>query len=73
MIVVRLPPATAYNIIMASMFEFRTTGYNGYAVKYSSYHMDQIAVATAANFGLVGNGRLYILRLTGAGIVSLRQ
>ena len=58
---------------MATMMEFRTTGYNGYAVKYSPYHPDQLAVATAANFGLVGNGRLYILRLTGSGIVSQRQ
>lgn len=52
------------------MFEFRTTGFNGYAVKYSSYVDSIIAVGCAQNFGLVGNGRVYILRLTPNGIVA---
>jgi peroxin-7 len=50
------------------MMEFRTAGYNGYAVKYSPYFDSRIAVAASANFGLVGNGRLYILGLTANGI-----
>lgn len=53
--------------------EFRTSGYNGYAVKYSPYFNDRLAVATSANFGLVGNGRLYILGLAAGGIVLLKQ
>jgi len=51
------------------MLEFRTQGFNGYAVKYSPYFDSRLAVATSANFGLVGNGRLYILGLTPKGIV----
>lgn len=51
------------------MLEYRTQGFNGYAVKYSSFFDSKIAVASAANFGLVGNGRLYILSLTPNGIV----
>jgi hypothetical protein len=58
---------------VATMMEFRTTGYNGYAVKYSPFVNDRVAVATAANFGLVGNGRLYILGLTANGILLQRQ
>jgi hypothetical protein len=54
------------------MLEFRTTGFNGYAVKYSPFYDNRIAVASAANFGLVGNGRLYILELTANGIVPLK-
>ncbi|RDL35827.1 Uncharacterized protein BP5553_06439 [Venustampulla echinocandica] len=50
------------------MLEFKTTGFNGYAVKYSPFFDNKIAVAASANFGLVGNGRLYILRLTPHGI-----
>ena len=50
------------------MIEFRTTGFNGYAVKYSPFFDSRIAVAASANFGLVGNGRLYILGLTPNGI-----
>jgi peroxin-7 len=56
-----------------AMMEFLTAGYNGYAVKYSPFVNDRLAVATSANFGLVGNGRLYILGLTANGIVLLRQ
>lgn len=52
------------------MLSFRTTGYNGYAVKYSPFFDSRIACAASANFGLVGNGRLYILQLTAQGIVA---
>ena len=52
------------------MLEFRTQGYNGYNVKYSPFFDSRIAVAASANFGLVGNGRLYILGLTPNGIVA---
>ena len=52
------------------MLEFRTQGFNGYAVKYSPFFDSRIAVASAANFGLVGNGRLYILGLTAKGIIA---
>lgn len=52
----------------APMLEFRTRGYNPYAVKYSPYYDSRVAVASAANFGIVGNGRLFALGLTAAGI-----
>ncbi|KAI9593741.1 WD40-repeat-containing domain protein [Syncephalis fuscata] len=48
------------------MFSFRTQGYNGYSVKFSPFFEDRLACASAANFGLVGNGRLWFLR-TGVG------
>lgn len=50
------------------MLEFRTKGFNPYAVKYSPYYDNRVAVAAAANFGIVGNGRLFALGLTAAGI-----
>ncbi|PQE20122.1 peroxisome biosynthesis (peroxine-7) protein [Rutstroemia sp. NJR-2017a BBW] len=50
------------------MLEFRTQGFNGYAVKYSPFYDSRICVAAAANYGLVGNGRLYSLMLTPKGI-----
>ncbi|KAF2639985.1 WD40 repeat-like protein [Massarina eburnea CBS 473.64] len=52
------------------MLEFRTQGYNGYSVKYSPFFDSRIAVAASANFGLVGNGRIYVLGLTPDGIVA---
>ena len=56
--------------VCSSMFEYRTQGFNGYAVKYSPFYDSRLAVAASANFGLVGNGRLYILGLTPNGIVA---
>ncbi|KXH63151.1 WD repeat domain-containing protein [Colletotrichum nymphaeae SA-01] len=53
---------------MAPMLEFRTQGYNPYAVKYSPYYDSRIAVASSANFGIVGNGRVFCLGLTARGI-----
>lgn len=52
------------------MLEFRTQGFNGYAVKYSPFFDSRVAVASAANFGLVGNGRLYVLNLGLNGIFA---
>lgn len=50
------------------MYAFHTEGFNGYAVQYSPFIDSRLAVASSANFGLVGNGRLYILGLTPQGI-----
>ncbi|TLD13167.1 uncharacterized protein PgNI_04028 [Pyricularia grisea] len=52
----------------APMLEFRTQGFNPYAVKYSPYYDNRIAVASSANYGIVGNGRVYALGLTAAGV-----
>ena len=52
------------------MLEYRTQGFNGYAVKYSPFFDSRIAVAASQHFGLVGNGRLYALDLTPKGIVA---
>ena len=51
------------------MLEFRTAGFNPYSVKYSPFFDSRLAVSAGANFGLVGNGRLFILNLTANGIV----
>lgn len=50
------------------MLEFRTKGFNPYAVKYSPYYDNRVAVASAANFGIVGNGRLFALGMAASGI-----
>jgi peroxin-7 len=52
------------------MLEFGTQGFNGYALKYSPFFDSRLAVASAANFGLIGNGRLYILNLESNGITA---
>ncbi|CAM9013664.1 unnamed protein product [Wickerhamomyces anomalus] len=52
------------------MLSFRTKGYNGYAVKYSPFYDNKLAVATSSNYGLVGNGRLYILSINANGQIG---
>lgn len=52
------------------MLSYRTSGYSGYGVQYSPFYDNKLAVATAANFGLVGNGRLYILSINGDGSIT---
>ncbi|KAJ4976403.1 hypothetical protein NE237_001509 [Protea cynaroides] len=40
------------------------TPFNGYAVKFSPFYENRLAVATAQNFGILGNGRVHVLDLT---------
>ncbi|KAK6092808.1 peroxisomal targeting signal 2 receptor [Batrachochytrium dendrobatidis] len=47
---------------------FRTAGFNGYAVEFSPFFENRLACASAANFGIAGNGRLWVLRLGPDGI-----
>ncbi|KAJ5673504.1 Peroxisomal targeting signal 2 receptor [Penicillium longicatenatum] len=54
------------------MLQFRTQGFNGTAVGYSPFFDNRIAVASSANFGLVGNGRLWVFELTAQGIQPMK-
>ena len=40
-----------------------TPGWQHYAVAFSPFHTNRLAVASAANYGLVGNGRLHLVAL----------
>ncbi|KAL5151085.1 Peroxisome biogenesis protein 7 [Glycine soja] len=40
------------------------TPFNGYSVKFSPFYENRLAVATAQNFGILGNGRLHVLDLS---------
>lgn len=64
------PPSPPPPTTRPSMLSYRTQGYQGYAVKYSPFFDSRLACAASANFGLVGNGRLYVLQLTPQGIVA---
>lgn len=41
---------------------FELEGFAGYGLRSSPFEARVWAVATAANFGIVGNGRLYVVR-----------
>ena len=49
------------NLAAPPSIRCRTEGFAGYAVKFSPFYADRLAVASAQNFGLVGNGRLHLL------------
>lgn len=53
------------------MLQFRTSGFNGQACRYSPFYDNKLAVATSANFGLVGNGRLYVLTILDDGRIAV--
>lgn len=51
------------------MLHSRTAGFCGSAVKYSPFFDNRIVVASSANFGLVGNGRLWFYELNEQGLM----
>jgi peroxin-7 len=42
----------------------QTPGFAHYSLAWSPFHTSRLALASAANFGLVGNGRLHLVSLT---------
>lgn len=43
------------------MLGYHIPGYSGYGVQYSPFFDNRLAVVSGSNFGLVGNGKLFIL------------
>ena len=39
------------------------TAFNAYSVKFSPFHDNRLAVATAQNFGIIGNGRQHVFEV----------
>lgn len=54
------------------MPRFKTT-FNGYAAKFSPFVENRLAVATAQNFGIIGNGRLHVLEVRSPGTMGHTQ
>ncbi|KAH3686391.1 hypothetical protein WICPIJ_002644 [Wickerhamomyces pijperi] len=52
------------------MLQFRTKGYQGTALHYSPFYDNKLLVSSSANYGLVGNGRLYVLSIQPTGEIS---
>jgi len=42
----------------------QTPGFAHYSLAWSPFHTSRLALASAANFGLVGNGRLHLVSVT---------
>lgn len=45
------------------MLQYYTKGFSGYNLQYSPYYDNKIALVTGSNFGLIGNGKLFILNI----------
>ena len=45
--------------------------FNGYSVQFSPYLEGRVAVATAQNFGIIGNGKQHVLELTPNGLLEV--
>ena len=46
---------------MQNPSQIHTPGFAHYSVAWSPFHTNRIALASSANFGLVGNGRLHLV------------
>ncbi|CAI4056801.1 hypothetical protein SUVZ_02G2680 [Saccharomyces uvarum] len=55
------------------MLRYHMQGFSGYGVQYSPFFDNKLAVAAGSNFGLVGNGKLYILEINRDGKVEERN
>lgn len=51
------------------MLRYHMSGYSGYGVQYSPFFDNKLAVVSGSNFGLVGNGKLFILDIDPHGIL----
>lgn len=49
------------------------TEYMGYSVEWSPFDASKLAVSTAQNFGIIGNGAQYVLRVNGNSITELAK
>ena len=54
----------AMNNLAAPGKTIQTPGFSHYSVAWSPFHPDRLALASSANFGLVGNGRLHLVQST---------
>ncbi|KAG9048705.1 peroxisomal targeting signal 2 receptor [Tulasnella sp. UAMH 9824] len=51
----------------------RTPPFAHYGLAWSPFHTQRIALASAANYGLVGNGRLHVASIGGPGLMLEKQ
>jgi peroxin-7 len=47
----------------------RTPGFAHHSLKFSPFYDHRLAVASGANFGLIGNGRVHLLQMGPQGLV----
>jgi hypothetical protein len=52
---------------------FQTPGFAHYSLAWSPFYDGRLAVASAANFGLVGNGRLHLTSVRNGSIALDKQ
>ena len=57
------PPPSSGPVLRA-----KTPGFAHHNVAFSPFFEDRLAVASGANFGLVGNGRLHVLQMGHGGL-----
>lgn len=51
----------------------RTAGFAHHGLKFSPFFDNRFAVASGANFGLIGNGRVHLMTLGPQGLVVEKQ
>ncbi len=42
---------------------YRTAAFQGYALRFSPFEPDKVAVAGSQNYGIIGNGKQFVLQV----------
>lgn len=59
----QIPTIAGMNVSPIPPAVLQTPGFAHYSLAWSPFHTTRIALASAANYGLVGNGRLHLVSL----------
>lgn len=61
------PPGGGAGHMAGRKMRIKTSPFSHHGLAFSPFFEDRLAVASGANFGLVGNGRLHVLGFGGPG------
>ena len=67
------PPRKGPGQSPSPSLRLKTPSFAHHSLAFSPFFEDRIAVASGANFGLVGNGRLHIVGLSPAGLQVIKM
>lgn len=50
---------------------YRTAAFQGYSLRFSPFEPDKVAVAGSQNYGIIGNGRQFVLQVRAVDFVDI--
>ena len=69
----RVPSGSDESDMSNSVLRAKTPTFSHHGIAFSPFFEDRIALASGANFGLVGNGRLHVMQIGPGGLKVVKQ